>query len=44
MKLAPVSANYYKKLGKSDPFSFLVFDGDHEFHDTSAWAFLQKYL
>jgi len=43
-RLAPVSAEYYKKLGLPDHFQHLIFDGKHEFHDDSAWAFVQKHL
>ena len=42
--LAPESATFYEKLGLSDRFSFLLFDGGHEFDDASAWAFLEKRL
>lgn len=44
VKLAPASAAHYQRLGKADRFEFLLFDGDHEFHDASAWAFLKKHL
>ncbi len=44
VKLAPASAEHYKKVGKGENFEFLVFDGGHEFHDLSAWAFLKKHL
>ena len=44
VKLAPASAEHYKKAGESERFEFLVFDGGHEFHDPSAWAFLKKHL
>lgn len=44
VKLAPASAEHYKKLGKESHFEFLVFEGGHEFHDPSAWAFLKKHL
>jgi dienelactone hydrolase len=42
--LAPASAAHYKKVGKEGNFEFLVFEGGHEFHDPSAWAFLKKHL
>jgi hypothetical protein len=44
VKLAPASAEHYKKIGKGDNFEFLIFEGGHEFHDPSAWAFLKKHL
>lgn len=44
VKLAPASAEHYQKAGKRERFEFLVFDGGHEFHDPSAWAFLKKHL
>ena len=40
--LAPRSAAYYEKLGIKDRFLHVVFDGGHEFHDQSAWEFLQQ--
>lgn len=42
--LAPASAAFYEKLGKSDQFQHIVFEGGHEFHDDSAWAFVKKHL
>jgi dienelactone hydrolase len=42
--LAPVSEAYYKKLGLQDQFRYLIFQGGHEFHDTSAWEFVEKHL
>ncbi len=42
--LAPISAAYYKKLGLSDRFRHLIFEGGHEFHDESAWEFVKKHL
>jgi dienelactone hydrolase len=42
--LAPVSKSYYEKLGITDRFEHLVFEGRHEFHDESAWAFVKKHL
>jgi len=44
IRLAPEVAAYYERLGKSDAFQFLVFEGGHEFHDQSAWDFLQRFL
>lgn len=40
--LAPRSAEYYNKLNLGDRFKHLVFDGKHEFHDDSAWAWVEK--
>jgi len=42
--LAPVSAMYYEKLGLGERFKHVVFEGKHEFHDESAWEFVQKHL
>lgn len=42
--LAPQSAAYYEKLGVPDRFQHLIFEGGHEFHDESAWAFVKKHL
>ncbi len=44
VKLAPQSATYYSKLGLGDRFQHIVFEGGHEFHDESAWAFVKKHL
>ncbi len=44
VKLAPISEQYYKKLGVPDRFRHLVFDGRHEFDDVSAWEFVKKNL
>lgn len=43
-KMAPHSAAYYSKLGLGDRFEHVVFEGGHEFHDESAWAFVEKHL
>jgi dienelactone hydrolase len=43
-RLAPASAAYYARLGLADRFQHLVFEGRHEFHDESAWAFVRKHL
>lgn len=43
-KLAPESASYYSKLGLTDRFQHLIFEGGHEFHDESAWDFVKKHL
>jgi dienelactone hydrolase len=42
--LAPLSARFYERLGLLDRFQHLVFEGGHEFHDQSAWEFLEKHL
>jgi len=42
--LAPVSAQYYKNLKLEDRFEHKIFEGKHEFHDESAWGFVQKHL
>jgi dienelactone hydrolase len=42
--LASAAATYYQRLGKTDKFEFVVFEGWHEFHDASAWAFVKKHL
>jgi len=44
IRLAPDVASYYVRIGKPEAFKFVVFDGGHEFHDASAWAFLKRYL
>jgi len=42
--LAPVSADYYQKLGLTARFQHLGFEGGHEFHDDSAWKFVKRHL
>jgi len=42
--MAPHSASYYSKLGLSERFQHILFEGGHEFHDESAWAFVEKHL
>lgn len=42
--LAPIVAEHYRKLGLADHFEHIVFEGKHEFHDASAWSFLEKNL
>jgi dienelactone hydrolase len=42
--LAPESAAYYKNLGLTERFQHVVFEGKHEFHDESAWGFVEKHL
>ena len=44
VQLAPKAAEYYKKLGHSDDFRFVLFEGGHEFNDASAWEFVGKHL
>ena len=44
VRLAPLAALYYERLGIADKFKFLVFDGGHEFHDESAWEFVRRHL
>lgn len=43
-QLAPRAESYYTRLGLRDRFRFLVFEGGHEFNDSSAWEFLRKHL
>lgn len=43
-RLAPQVAEHYRKLGKGENFRFVVFDGGHEFHDQTAWEWLQRHL
>ena len=42
--LAPLSAEYYKKLNIGDSFQHLVLEGGHDFYDEPAWSFIKKYL
>lgn len=44
IEMAPRSASYYEKLGKRTNFEHLVFEGGHEFHDASAWRFVDQHL
>ena len=44
MKLALQSHTYYAKLGLSDRFRHVLFEGGHEFHDESAWEFVKQQL
>lgn len=44
VQIAPQAAEYYRRLGRPDAFRFLVFEGGHEFNDTSAWDFVQRHL
>ena len=43
-RLAIPAGDYYRKVGKGEAFRFVEFAGGHEFHDASAWEFLQKHL
>lgn len=43
-RLAPLAAEPYKRLGLPEKFRFMEFSGGHEFHDATAWEFLQKHL
>jgi dienelactone hydrolase len=43
-KLAPISGGYYSKLGLTDRFQHIVFEGKHEFNDALAWEFVRKHL
>jgi hypothetical protein len=43
-KLAPISRGYYEKLNLLPRFEHYVFEGGHEFHDESAWKFVEKHL
>lgn len=42
--LAPRAASFYEGLHRSERFEHVVFEGGHEFHDESAWAFIEKHL
>ncbi len=44
VQLSPDVAAYYKSLGLGDSFKFDLFNGGHEFHDESAWAFVKRFL
>ena len=41
---AQISAEYWSKLKLSDRFQHLIFEGGHEFHDPTAWDFVDKHL
>ncbi|MBN81991.1 MAG: hypothetical protein CMJ70_17810 [Planctomycetaceae bacterium] len=41
---APRAAAFYQKLGVSEKFEHIVFEGGHEFDDESAWSFVEKHL
>ncbi|MDA0283714.1 MAG: dienelactone hydrolase family protein [Planctomycetota bacterium] len=42
--IAPGAAVFFEKLNLADRFQHVVFEGGHEFNDTSAWAFVEKHL
>jgi dienelactone hydrolase len=44
IQLAPKAADYYRRLGRSSDFRFVLFDGGHEFNDASAWEFVNSHL
>ena len=41
---APRAAAFYEKLGLSEKFEHVIFEGGHEFDDASAWKFVAKHL
>ena len=41
---APRAAAFYEKLGLSEKFEHVIFEGGHEFDDESAWRFVEKHL
>ncbi len=43
-RLAPEAAAYYSRLGIPNNFRYTLFEGGHEFHDATAWEFLQSHL
>jgi dienelactone hydrolase len=43
-ELAPASADFYAKLGRSDAFEYRLFAGGHEFNDALAWPFVARFL
>ena len=40
----PQVAQYYERLHRQSQFRYLLFNGNHEFHDASAWEFLRAHL
>jgi len=44
VKLTPDAGKYYQTLGLSANFRFILFEGGHEFNDTTAWEFVKKHL
>ena len=43
-QIAPRAATFYQRLGISEKFEHVVFEGGHEFDDAAAWAFVEKHL
>lgn len=43
-RLAPLSEAHYSKLKLPDRFRHVIFEGGHEFHDESAWEFVEQHL
>ncbi len=43
-QLAPRAAKFYEQLKISDRFQHVIFEGGHEFSDTTAWSFVEKHL
>ncbi len=43
-QLTPASAEYYNRLGVGERFRHVVFEGGHEFHDATAWEWIEKFL
>jgi len=43
-QLAPRAEEHYRRLGRADAFRFVVFEGGHEFHDATAWEWIEKHL
>ncbi len=44
VQLAPKAAAYYERLGRAADFRFVLFQGGHEFNDSSAWDFVKEHL
>ncbi len=42
--LAPLAAEFYQRLKLNDRFQHVIFEGGHEFDDTTAWTFVEKNL
>ena len=43
-EIAPMAAEYYKKLGVENNFEHTIFEGRHEFNDQFAWEFIEEHL
>ena len=43
-QLAPRAAKFYEQLQLSDRFQHVIFEGGHEFSDTTAWSFVENHL